>query len=302
MLETLLRLLPVVLGIAVGVALRLLGVARSTDGEFVFRLVFSVCLPTLIFLSVSRVVVTPELALFAVAPLAFFAVGYLVGQLVGRTLAVTGGAVPVLVISCMVVNGSFALTFVQALFGADGVARIAVFDAVNAALTFTWASYTAARGNPGRAGGGGSRTRILRSPPLYGVIAGLVVNLAGAQVPAGVIDVAGPFAAATPVLISVGTGILLTLPGRAHLVRAGLVVGTRLGTGLLVGVTIVLLFGLQDVDSGVILLLAVAPVGYVTVTFAALEDLDVPLATAALGLSLAVSLLLSLVVAGLVVA
>ena len=39
------------------------------------------------------------------------------------------------------------LPFVQGLYGADGVARIAAFDAVNTTLTFTWTAYVAARAN-----------------------------------------------------------------------------------------------------------------------------------------------------------
>jgi predicted permease len=49
-------------------------------------------------------------------------------------------------------------------------------------------------------------------------------------------------------------------------------------------------------DRTIILLLGVAPVAFVTVTFASLENLDVDLATAVLSLSLAASLVLSLAV------
>ncbi len=53
--------------------------------------------------------------------------------------------------------------------------------------------------------------------------------------------------------------------------------------------------GLSGVDRALLLLLAVAPVAFIT--FAALERLDVRLATATLSLSLLASLVLSPVVA-----
>lgn len=291
------RLLPVVLAITAGVLLRASGTARETDGQFVLRLVFMVCQPALVFLSVSRVVVTPGLAVFVVAPPAMVVVGHVAGRLVGRTQLFTGTQIPVLVIACMMVNSGFVLPFAQALYGTDGVARVALADAVSAVLTFSWAYYTAARGNPAHRGGGLLAGRLLRSPPLYGIAAGLVVNLTGATVPEAVVGVLSPFAATTGVLIALGTGIVLTLPRRDELRRAAVVVGTRLGTGLLVAAALVLGFDLSGVDRVLVLLLGVAPVAFVTVTFSALENLDVRLATATLSLSLLTSLLLSPLVA-----
>ncbi len=74
-------------------------------------------------------------------------------------------------------------------------------------------------------------------------------------------------------------------------------VGTRLATSLVVSAVLVSALGLSGVDRALLFLLAVAPVAFMTVTFAALESLDVRLATATLSLSLLASLVLSPVVA-----
>ena len=42
-----------------GVLPRASGKAKDSDGQFLRRVVFTVCQPALVFLSVSRVVVTP---------------------------------------------------------------------------------------------------------------------------------------------------------------------------------------------------------------------------------------------------
>jgi malate permease and related proteins len=232
---------------------------------------------------------------FLVAAPVAVAAGYLAGRITAASARFSGTQVPVLLIACMMVNSGFALPFVQALYGGPGVARIAAFDAVNTTLTFTWAYYTAARGNPEHEGGGLLLNRLLRSPPLYGIAAGLLVNGTGVEVPESIANLARTFGSVTGVLISLGVGILFA-PAPSGFRRAGVIVATRLGTGLIVGVTIVLGFGLDGMDRTIILLLSVAPVAFVTVTFASLENLDVDLATAALSLSLAASLVLSLAV------
>jgi predicted permease len=198
--------------------------------------------------------------------------------------------------AAMIVNAGFALPFVQALYGPPGVARIAVFDGVNAALTFSWAYYTAARGNPEHEGGSLLLGRTLRSPPLYGIVAGLVVNVSGLQPPQTILDVTRPFASAVPVLLSLAIGITFA-PVSGELTRAGVIVVTRLVSAMLVVAVMIAVLGLDGMDRTILLLLGVAPVAFVTVTFASLENLDVRLATSALSVSLAVSLVLSLAVA-----
>jgi predicted permease len=292
-LTGLLPILPLVAGIGIGHLLRRSGHAGQSEGEFVFRLVFLVCMPALLFTSLSRVDMTSRLGVFALAAPVVVAAGHLAGRAVARTGLFRGPQIPVLITACMMVNAAFTLPFVQALYGAEGVARVAVFDAVNAALTFTWAYSVAARGNRQRQESALLVGRLLRSPPLYAIAAGLVVNVSGTSVPAPVADVLDTFGQATGLLISLGIGSLVA-PVRGELGRAGLIVGTRLGSGLVVGLALVALLDLSGPDAGTLLLLGVAPVAFVTVTFASLEHLDVPLATAALSLALLASSVLSL--------
>jgi predicted permease len=295
-LSTLLRLLPVIVGMATGYLLVRLGVVNQTDGEFVFRVVFYVCMPALIFTSVSRISMNRQLVIFVLAAPVVVTIGYVVGRVVVRRAGFTGTQVPVVLVACMVVNAGFMVPFVQALYGAEGVVRVAAFDAANTALTLTWAYYLAARGNPRHQGGSVLFNRLLRSPPLYGVAAGLIVNLTGIPVPSAISAVTTTFGSATALLIPLGVGILFT-PVHGHLRRVAIIVGTRLCTTLAIGVAIVLIFGLTGVDRAIMLLLSVAPVAFVTVTFSSLENLDVELATAALSVSLVASLVLSLAIA-----
>ncbi|MDP9459016.1 MAG: hypothetical protein M3Q22_01780 [Actinomycetota bacterium] len=250
--------MPVLTVLGIGVLLRASGTAKDTDGQFLLRIVFTVCQPALVFLSVSRVVVTPGLVVFGVVVPAMAAVGHVVGRLLGRGPSFTGTQVPVLLLACMMVNSGFVLPWAQALSGNDGVARVALADAVSAVITFSWAYYTAARGNPEPEGVALPVRRLLTSPPLYGVAAGLVVNLTGSVAPGSVAAVLTPLAATT-VLIALGTGVLLTLPRGGLLPKAAAVVGTRLATSLVVSAVLVSALGLSGGDRGLLFLLALAP-------------------------------------------
>ena len=294
-MTALVQLLPVLLGMAIGFTLRRLAVASQADGEFVFKLVFYVFIPALLFTSLTTVPIRPEVGVFLIAPVFAVGVGYLAGRLLARSSLFTETQVPVLLVASMVVNAGFPLPFAQAAHGVEGVIRVLAFDAVNTIFTFTLAYRTAARGNPRHEGGAVLLNRLVRSPPLYAIAAGLAVRLSGVRVPEAVDMLARTFGSATTVLISIGVGIMFG-PVHGELRRASVIVASRLATGLLVAVALVLIFGLSGIDRTIMLLLGVTPVAFVTVTFASLENLDVRLAAAALSLALPVSTVLSLLI------
>jgi predicted permease len=291
--ETLVKLLPVVLGFVAGYLLRRSGVADHGDGDFLFKLMFYICVPAIMFTSLSSVTLSAALAVFPLAAVAAVSTGFLVGRLVAWRVNWPPIQIAVLMCSCMVVNTGFELPFIQALYGAEGIARIAAFDAVNTTLTFTVVYYIAARGNPQHNGGSILLNRLARSPALYAIIAGLLVNLFGVRVPTGITSALSVFGSASAVIITLGVGILFE-PLRRGSGKAILAAGLRLATGFLIALVFVLAFDLQGIDRAVILLLGVAPVGFVAVTFASLENLDTKLAVNTLSVSLVVSLVLSL--------
>jgi predicted permease len=142
----------------------------------------------------------------------------------------------------------------------------------------------------------GATSRLIKSPPLYGIAAGLLVNLAGGHVPPAIASSIGTFGSATPVLIFLALGMLFEPPDK-DLRNTALVVAVRLATGLAVVAAVVLIFGLEGMDRTVVLLLGTAPVAFNSVIFTSLENLDVSLALDALSLSLVTSLIMSVGIA-----
>ena len=81
MIDTVVKLLPALLGIAVGYTLRLRGIAEDRDADYMFRLIVNVFLPALAFTALSRVTLDRNLAIFPATALAMVTVGYLAGRL-----------------------------------------------------------------------------------------------------------------------------------------------------------------------------------------------------------------------------
>lgn len=296
MTETVVKLLPALLGIAVGYVMRLRGLAEDRDADYLFRLIVTVFMPALAFTALSRVTLDRQLAIFPASALVIIAAGYLAGRLLAARGPFIGAQQAVAICCCMNVNTGFILPFVQGLYGVDGVARIAAFDAVNTTLTFTWTAYVAARGNPHHTRGGSLMLRrFATSPPLYGIVAGLLVSAFGLSVPAVIGDPLAVFAGATGILIAIGVGIRFQLPGRG-VGKAALVFSGRLVSAMAVVVGIVLIFGLSGADRTVLLLLGVAPTPFIIVAFATMENLDVRLTVNVLSLSMLTSLPLALLV------
>lgn len=290
-----LALLPVVIGLAAGFTLRRIKLLDQRDGDSVFKLVFYLFVPAVTFTSLSTVDLDVRFAIYPAAAVAIIAAGYVAGRIMAAKTELDPVQTAVVVSGCMVVNTAFQLPFIQLLYGAEGVARIAAFDIVNTTATFTLAYLVAVRGNPAHVGRPVRLDRLVRNPALYAIAAGLLVNLAGITVPPAIADPIARVGAVTAVLIPIGIGILFDPIGRG-LRKAALMVATRLVTGLIVAAAIVFVLGLSGVDRTVLLLIGAAPLVFAVVTFASLENLDVRLATSALSLSLLVSLASSLLI------
>jgi predicted permease len=286
-------MLPVFAGVAAGHLLIRAGVATRDHGRFLFVFSFYVCLPALLFQAFAKAELTWQLASLPLAALLAVAGGYVVGSLVSRSLGLPPPQLAVFLMACMIVNTGFTLPFIQASLGEAGVVRLMAFDVVNGALVVTWVYTIAVRSNPAHADRQRSAVwrKLLTSPPLYAVCAGLVSNVTDLRPTEPVEQVIQFFGAPTAFLLTIGIGMLLVLE-RSDVRVSAWAFATRLGTSLVIGLALIAAFDLTGVERAVLLAVSVAPVGFNTVTFASLENLDLRLATGAASLSLVASLVL----------
>lgn len=181
-------------------------------------------------------------------------------------------------------NLAFVFPFAAAAGGTELLARFVLFDAGNAFTQLTLLSFLAARYGHGGATLRVALSRAVRMPPLWALVAALVLNATRAPVPAAIYEAlaqvgralmfAGPFA--------IG---LVADSGRFRSAPMWITVVARTGAGAAAGAAIAWVFGLDAAWSTTVTIGCGAPIGYMAVMLAARDGLDAPLAATAAAVS-----------------
>lgn len=263
---------PVLVGLVVGWGLRRTGVGTGSHGRFLLRLNFYVCMPALVLPAVADAELDRSLLAFPAAAAVMVAAGFAIGRGVGAVSAADPEERAVITMAFMVVNCAFALPFVGAVYGAQGVLLVAAFDLVHGLLVATVVLAVAARADPRTATTRGGWTRDLtRTPLLYATGLGAVLNLAGWSLPTSVTASLEPFASASLGVVALGAGMVVEpLQGSARVTALALV---RAVAGVAIAGVLVAVLGLDGTERGVLLMLGLTPLGFVVVTFAATHHL-----------------------------
>jgi predicted permease len=249
-----------------GAGVRHAGILRREDGIVLVRIVLFLALPSLVFLVLLRAHLEPALAL---VPLAGWAIhlALLVPLILGvRRLGLDpprGGA---LIVATAVGNtGFFGIPLIAASGDGFSVAAAVMYDTFATGL-ITWTSTVAvasAFGEDAR----GPRVdlrqvgRALVLPPMWAMVAGLALNLAGVHdLPR---EIERPFeilGAAVLPLVMIYAGLMIDLRGirRSWREVAAVTVG-RLGLGALVGLGVGLAFGFAGDTLRTVVVLAAMP-------------------------------------------
>lgn len=283
-------LLPILLFFLIGIALRRAGLASSPEAAFLFRLILHVTLPALVFLAVSGIALTRELALLPVAGIAVNLVCMAIALLYARAASLPPRTAGVLVLGAAITNGVFHFAFVSTALGQEALAQAILVDLGNAVFVSTFA-YSAAGwfGRKQGASVASSLLKTLRSPLFIALAAAIAFAVGAVEPPVLAERVLAPLGAATVPLTIVALGISF---GRVVLRDPipVLAVLLRMPVGFAAGLLLVRLFGFTGTTATVVLVAAAAPIGFTTVTLASVAKLDTDRAVAALSLSVAVGL------------
>ncbi len=254
------------------------------------RVVLYAGLPALILGVISRVELQPALALLPVSAGLTILVTGLIAWRIGRLLALPRAALGVFVTGPMIMNMALEYPFVLATWGEAGVARLAMFDFGNGLLTLTL-TYVVAGLYGDRAGNWRKvMTGVASFPPFLALMLALVVNLSGLVLPVALTDTLRWIGETLILLVMVALGIHLDV-GMLHAPPVLAAIGLRLGLGLSLGWLWTEAFDLHGLERTVLLFGAVAPVGFNTLVYASLHNLDREFAASIVSLSLLLALL-----------
>ncbi|MBC8278238.1 MAG: AEC family transporter [FCB group bacterium] len=267
-----LHILPLILLFLLGYFLKRIKLLDLSAADLLLKLVFNVSLPALIILSVSGIDLQAGFILLPISAVIIVLITYVVSYVLGNILKLNKTTFGVYLVGAMIMNMAFVYPFVIAAYGAEGLARAVLFDFGNGAVTLTFVYFIACK-----YGSGGKSSelfkKLLISPPIWGLIIGLVLNISGLRIPLvleNFLHMAGDMTIAL-IMLSLGIYLNLNLKGALPLLSSAVI---RSGFGLLAGLALVSLFGLEGIIRKIVLISSAAPVGFNTLTFSAMENLD----------------------------
>lgn len=279
---------PILLLVGVGFLVRQTGLVDEKGALTLTRLAYHVTIPSAIAVSIARVDLVPELFLLPLIAAVLPAILAGVMYLTTRRLADQPQQRGVLLVA-MVNLGVFAFPFMELFFGADGLARIALYDLGNAFYAGLLATYFAT--HFGRGSTRPSLRRVLSSPLLLAALCGVVLSLLDVPLTGVLGSLLDRLAGANTPLAMMAVGMFLR-PNRA---QGGLVlqfIGIRMILGGLLGWALARLLGLEGLDLIVASVGSSLPAGTTSLVLAGAEGLDTGLAAALVSSSLIVGIVL----------
>lgn len=289
MIQTYIQLVPLFFMFFLGIFLRWIRFAEAEHGQYLLKFMFFITLPALVFLKISQIDLDMQTLILPLANIGVNLGCMLVTLALAPVFNVQRQTLGAMLVCTMITNNAFMFPFMLAIYGDEGFAYAVLFDFGNAVITSTLTYALAFRYGPDAHTSRTLITKTLKSPIVWALFAAVAVNLLVIPVPEVVEVILEPLAGMTNPLILISLGILFT-PRLTQLKLLSATLFIRMGVGMIIGVVIAWLFGLDDLAFTVVVLCAAAPVGFNALTYSALAGLDTEFTSSAVSASILVGL------------
>ncbi|GEM45776.1 AEC family transporter [Deinococcus cellulosilyticus] len=283
-MATFYNVLPMILIFLVGVIIRRTGILALRDGEALLKVVFNITAPALFIASVSQLKIGPDVLMLPPLGITMFFGIYLLALPIGKLLRLPRPTLGTFLLGSSIMNVTFVLPFFVAVYGIQEAGRISFLDLGNALVVFTFGYALACRMGENQKRGN-MAARILTSPPIIGIIIGLVLNLFSLHPPAPIMNTLTMVGTATLPMVMLALGMYFS-PKVRNLPVTFIAVSLRMLLGFGLGLLLANLLGLTGINRMLLLLTASAPAGTNTLTFSVLEKLDTELASSIVSMSI----------------
>lgn len=294
MAHAILEILPLLFIFLIGSGLKQAKMLTSDDGSTLLKLIFFAGVPALIFVSILNVKVDASLIWLCFLPGVIVAITLLILYALRQSIlqkinVKTFGA---LLVGAVVMNTSFLLPFVEHLYGPEGLARLAIIDSFNALVTFSLVYAVVVRVGNDKPDKKFIMKKLLVAPPTWMLCLGLILKLFAVSPPEVVMDAFGTIAKLVGPAILIALGLKFTLKIKEpKLLLVPLIL--RFGLGTLIGFAFIKLLHLEGLTAQVALFASMAPIGFNSITFSELENLDVEFAASQVSIALILALIAS---------
>ena len=285
MQEILPKLIPIFLFFGLGILLKRLKFAEPAQGDFILKFVFFITLPALILLTLSKTSISLEKISLPFINIAINFSCMFATLVAAKFSGMERKTLGAMLVNTMIINNAFMFPFILAGFGGEGFALAVLFDFGNAIMTATF-TYALAFKYGGEAHT--SKTmimKVIKSPLFWALILAIILSVSNITLPEIAVNFLEPLGQMTAPLILVALGIFFT-PKLSHWKLVTVTLLIRMGFGLLIGISIATLTGLEGNAFAIVCLCSAAPIGFNALTFSSLAKLDVEYTSSAVSVSI----------------
>lgn len=289
MIEFILKISPIIFLGIIGFTLKSAGFFNKSHGDIFLKTVFYIAVPGLIFSSFDKLEFEYELIYLPFFAAFTLILNFGISLFIGKTLKLPKKTFGTFVLGSSIMNTGFVLPFIIILFGDTGVGRWMMFDLGNIGLVLTLIYYFACKMGSNQYSTKTVFVKLASSTPLIALLIALSLNLSGNHLPVFVLKLSKMTGILVIPLIMLALGIYFN-PKLINFKLILIVIAIRMGIGLCSGMFLCYLFNFQGLERIIIITGASAPIGFNTLTFASLENLDKEFAASLVSLAIGIGI------------
>ncbi|HOH97237.1 MAG TPA: AEC family transporter [Candidatus Cloacimonadota bacterium] len=284
------KILPLIMAFFLGLGLKHLKLLSKSDAPVLLKLVLSVTLPALTIIAITRVELSRDMLFIPLFAMGIVMLMYLISNLVNLRLKLPRPMFGSFLVGTMIMNTAYVLPFFHAAFGNEGLARASLFDIGNTFMIFTFTYYNAIKYGDNPHTDRIVWAKFLRLPPLWAMLLAFVLKLSQVELPPLGLNFLTLVGNPTTPLVMIALGLYFE-PRLKNLGTAFLAIFIRMGLGLGIGIALALVFGLTGLTRTTVIVCAGLPIGFNTLIFANLENMDREFAATMVSFSILIALL-----------
>lgn len=284
------KILPLIMAFFLGLGLKHLKLLSKSDAPVLLKLVLSVTLPALTIIAITRVELSRDMLFIPLFAMGIVMLMYLVSNLVNLRLKLPRPMFGSFLVGTMIMNTAYVLPFFHAAFGNEGLARASLFDIGNTFMIFTFTYYNAIKYGDNPHTDRIVWAKFLRLPPLWAMLLAFGLKLSQVELPPLGLNFLTLVGNPTTPLVMIALGLYFE-PRLKNLGTAFLAIFIRMGLGLGIGIALALVFGLTGLTRTTVIVCAGLPIGFNTLIFANLENMDREFAATMVSFSILIALL-----------
>lgn len=283
------KVIPLILSFFVGLAAKQLKLLSKEDAPVLLKFVLTVSLPALTIIAINNVEVSAAMLMIPLFAMLVVVSMYFISQLVNVALKMPRATFGSFLVGTMIMNTAYALPFFSAAFGDEGLARASLFDIGNTFMIFTFTYYNAIKYGDNSHTDKVQWKKFLRLPPLWAMLIALGIKLSGTGLSEISLNFLSLIGLPTTPLVMIALGLYFE-PRLKNIGKTFMAIFIRMGLGLAIGYLLALSFGLSGLTRTTVIVCSALPIGFNTLIFANLENMDREFAATMVSFSIIIAL------------